>query len=750
MLPAPDAARFILRFGVFEANLATGELSKDGLPLKLQDQPFRILAMLLSRPGELVTREELQADLWPDAEYGEFEQGLNTAIKKVRQALGDTADNPRFIQTLPRKGYRFIAPVHAPDEPAAEVPEAESPVPAEAVPSIPRSRTRLYLAAGGGGLVLVAATVAAVMSHSRPPAVVPAEQFANPVPITTVRGLERSPSFSPDGRSLAFSWNGEKQDNFDIYIKSLDSEKLTRLTTDPALDTGAAWSPDGKQIAFVRKRQILLLPAAGGGAHEVKLAEMETWPPVTYHPALSWSPDGKWLAFSDLEKGTRDNRRPAIHLLSLETGQTRQVTTPLPDGRGDVGPAFSPDGRSLAFRRGVEVAHDDVFILQLRPDYTPTADPVRISNFGVERVVSSVAWMPDGRHLLLAKPWLFGRSEGAGLWLVDPTPGGTAPTLLQTAHNTGVSVDIAKATGDLAYSWNQSDRNIWRVSMREGARTPSGEPKPLIESTMDEFVPKFSPDGRQIVFVSKRSGAEEVWVSAADGSNPLQLTNMGYTGSPSWSPDGSHIVFDSMLEGQYEVYTMLATGGAVRRLTNHQSADGVAAYSADGNFIYFMSGRAGKPQVWRMRTDGSELTQITKGNGYLPRPSSDGRFLYYFKDREIWKVPAEGGEEVRLPLSPISSFLAFAVTRDAIYFIPDPPAFGDTWIERFDLASGKIEHVINIDRPPRSRFLFSPDSFMHFAHAGLSVSPDGRTLVWAQSDQSGSDLMLMRKLPAKP
>jgi dipeptidyl aminopeptidase/acylaminoacyl peptidase len=278
----------------------------------------------------------------------------------------------------------------------------------------------------------------------------------------------------------------------------------------------------------------------------------------------------------------------------------------------------------------------------------------------------------------------------------------------------------------------------------DDAHRPTEAAKPFIASTMDEIVPKFSPDGKQLVFVSKRSGSEEVWISRSDGTNPVQLTSMGYTGSPSWSPDGSHIVFDSVKEGQYEVYSMLATGGAPRRLTNHPSNDGVACYSVDGRHIYFMSNRDGSSQVWRMVTDGSELTQITKQGGYLPRPSADGKFLYYSKKKTLWRVPVNGGEEVQLPVSSISSYLNFTVTADAIYYIPDPSSGDEVWIERFDLATQATRKVVSLSGGVGSSFRFSPDTHVMLPRAGLSVSPDGRTLVWAQSDQAGSDIMLTK------
>jgi len=110
----------VIRFGLFEADLSAGELRRQGRNVKLQEQPFQVLAVLLRRPGEVVTREELQRELWPADTFVEFDQGLNTAIKKIRQALGDSADNPRFVETIPRKGYRFIAPVLGTEESAAK------------------------------------------------------------------------------------------------------------------------------------------------------------------------------------------------------------------------------------------------------------------------------------------------------------------------------------------------------------------------------------------------------------------------------------------------------------------------------------------------------------------------------------------------------------------------------------------------------------------------------------------------------
>jgi len=134
----------IVRFGAFEVDLKAGELRKDGLKIKLQEQPFQVLAMLLRRPGDVVTREELQRAVWPADTFVDFDRGLNKAINKVREALGDSADNPRFVETLPRRGYRFIAPV---DVRAGLVPALPS---ADAVPTSAGCPQEPALSAVGG------------------------------------------------------------------------------------------------------------------------------------------------------------------------------------------------------------------------------------------------------------------------------------------------------------------------------------------------------------------------------------------------------------------------------------------------------------------------------------------------------------------------------------------------------------------------------------------------------------------------
>jgi DNA-binding winged helix-turn-helix (wHTH) protein len=291
--PAPR--RQVLRFGAFELDLRSGELRKAGVRVSLQEQPFKVLECLVERPGELVTREELRQRLWQDDTFVDFEHGVNAAVKRLRETLGDSAETPQFIETLPRRGYRFIAPVEWDQPPVIAIDLAtagrgEQPLTAAQLPAPPKRWSGRRVAASVLAILVSAAFGGWLLSRSPTTADLPMKV----VPLTSLKGFEIGPSFSGDGTRVAFAWDGEAQDNYDIYVQLVGSaEPPRRFTTEPAFEVNPVWSADDMQIAYLRRdpqRQelnIWVMSALGG--RSTKVSDLA----VSF--GISWSPDGRYI-----------------------------------------------------------------------------------------------------------------------------------------------------------------------------------------------------------------------------------------------------------------------------------------------------------------------------------------------------------------------------------------------------------------------------------------------------------------------
>jgi eukaryotic-like serine/threonine-protein kinase len=554
----------------------------------------------------------------------------------------------------------------------------------------------------------------------------PPEPTLAALPLTTYPGNEAQPSFSPDGNQVVFVWDGPKQDNFDIYIKVVGAAgDPLRLTTNPARDYSPAWSPDGRSIAFLRelpkkKNAVLLIPALGGP--ERKLAEIADVQYLKHlnGPYLAWSPDSASLVITDRASLTESG---ALFVLSIENGEKRKLTFP-PAGLGaDNGPAFSPDGRSLAFIRAVDVGLGDLYLLGLAEGLKPAGEPRRLTfeNQGG----ASPAWTPDGREIVFA--------NGAyinDLWKIAANGTGK-PQRLPSVGESGYSPAISVRARRLAYTRRIGDSDIWRMEIRSKSTSGSSRVIRLITSTRDDFNPDFSPDGKRIAFISARSGSPELWVCDTDGSRAAPLTSFGGQAptTPRWSPDGERIAFDSAAEGQSDIYVVSAGGGKPQRMTTHPANDGNPSWSHDGRWIYFDSNRTGEGQLWRMPAAGGEPVQLTRKGGFAPRESHDSKFLYFVKSltgTSLWRVPVEGGEETQL-LNSLSAYINLALTDAGLYFVPGESRS----IQFLSFASGKVVPIATFDKPLATDL------------GGLSVSPDGRWLLYTQADQSGSELMLV-------
>jgi Tol biopolymer transport system component len=550
-------------------------------------------------------------------------------------------------------------------------------------------------------------------------------------PLTSYPGLQCCPSFSPDGNQVAFVWNGPKQDNSDVYVKVIGTEKAVRLTTDPALDVSPAWSPDGRLIAFLRllsapcRLGVFLVSPIGGP--ERKLTEVTGTfdPDEVWYGGLSWFPDSRTLVVSDQGR---------IVILSVNSGEKRALTFP-PSTPGtrrfDDSPAVSPDGRRMVFHRYFTVGVSEIYLLTLSRDLSPDGEPKQLTF--KQQWSRDAVWTANGRDIVFSSGPNSYTEEDAELWRMPVTASGK-PAQPHFMGFQGKKPGISRQGNRLSYVRALTDRNIWRLELPR----PSGkttEPVSFISSTQDEDSPQYSPDGKRLLFCSSRSGTREIWVASADGSDAVQLTYLGatMTGAPRWSPDGQQIVFDSNVGGEFDVYVIDANGGNPRRLTDHPADDAVASYSRDGRWIYFCSRRSGGNEIWKIPATGGEAIRVTQNGGYVAFESLNGSMLYYTKTAlksslggpSLWGVPVGGGQEMELVKS--IDWLEFTPATKALYF-EKLTNNGSTSIQCLNLATGKVATVATIHRPQS---------------AGLSISSDERYLLYSQFDQRGSDLMLI-------
>ena len=709
-------------------------LVKAGEVLPVEPKAFRVLLFLLRNPHRLIAKDELLNAVWND--YAVSENSLTRAIATLRRLLGEDSREPRYIETVPTVGYRFLCNVEAAEDcfggldgaDAAEIRDREI----HGSPDTPQVQPAVVKAKGFRSVIFWLAPVLLIgigaffyfQDISRSPA------FYSSVPLTNYVGSEICPSFAPDGERVAFAWNGEKQDNFDIYVKQIGDGALLRLTNDPKPDLSPAWSPDGRTIAFLRldsdeKGEILLMPSVAAGPAR-SLAAVAA--PLTLYPRskfIAWSPDSKWLVVSD---GPSYGGVMGLFFLSVETGETRRITLP-PNDYNDYDPAFSPDMRHLAFVRYTEGGGaSDLYTLKLSADLQAQGSPERLTFYN--RHVASPVWTSDDRSIL------FTRSEQAGnhsIWRINLSGSRKIEPVPLSVDSSSV-LDLSRRGNRLAYTREISNVNVWSVDLSplKGRSSQSSSPKPWISSNSQTGNPQFSPNGQQVAFQSDTSGTGEIWVSDRDSSHARQLTHMGaiVSGFPRWSPDGKNIVFHSRPKGLASLYVISAEGGTAHRLDTGEADHWGPSWSHDGKWIYFSSRETGDFQVWKVTASGGPAIQLTKRGGKMPLESVDGQYLYYVKlpQNALWRLPLAGGEESQVLPAVAGLGAAYAPGKEGIYFIRPTHRGSEEELAFLRHSTGQITSVATI---PRTSGL------------GLALSPDERLILYSQTEQVGSDLMLV-------
>ena len=574
-----------MRFGTYEVDLRLGELRKNGIRVKLTGQPFQILVILLEHPGDLVTREQLQRRLWPSDTFVDFDRGLNAAINRVREALGDSAENPRFVETLPRRGYRFIAPLVDSRPVRATLPGAESSgSPAQTVTRLgalpvleaserrPVSR-RLKLLLGGGSILAVL-TVVAVIVLSKPSR----HQYewdlqAMKLSRVTQSGNAVNVAISPDGRYVVYALReGEKQ-GLNVRQVATGSD-VEILPPDEVLIYALTFSPDANYVDFVRSEKnnpldtfLYRIPTLGGSLHLVMQAGMDF--------STSYSPDGAQFAFLRVKGGEQ------VDLLIADAdGSNERVlaTRPYLDGFTN-GTAWSPDGKTIAFS-SVESKKSVRSVLWA----VSVGDRSIREIYSTRNQIGRPCWLPDGSGLLAP----------IGNNIYQSLPG-----------------------------------QLWFISF------PKGPARRLTNDWTDYQSDSLSltQDGRTLAAIAQ-TRVSDLWIApAGDRTNAKQATrNIHAVGGFSWTP-GGRIVFAN---GDGNLSVLNSDGSARTLLTANDYPVGDPSVCGDGRYVVYSSHRERKAGIWRMDADGSNPIRIAdEPVATSPQCSPDGKWVIYVQSPSL-------------------------------------------------------------------------------------------------------------------
>jgi DNA-binding winged helix-turn-helix (wHTH) protein/Tol biopolymer transport system component len=581
----------IVRFGAFEVDLRAGELRKNGLKIKLQEQPLQVLTMLLRHPGEVVTREELRKAVWPADTFVDFDRGLNKAINKIREALGDSADNPRFVETLPRRGYRFIAPVDGRVAVGAGLPTATGQV---APPKVAPEGEPLGGTRAPQGLPLQATAGGAV---------------GEPV-LRTRRGLRAAALLAMLVVGVAVGWLVWNRS------RSLPELKQRQITANPPEDfvkTGAI-SPDGKYIAYRDQTGLYLRSVDSGETHAVPL-------PAGFSNGiigLEWFPDGGKLV------AVVNNPHPNDLWVITILGEARPQLV----YRNGFAPEISPDGQRLAFMSCCmkEGSLQEILVggindetprkLVSAEEISPTKRP------WTEQSVWYPAWSPDGRWIAYVRKWKTAQGSQRSAIEVRPASGGPAKTLLSEAS-------LPKASSLCSVLMDGHPCMVWSPDWRLVFNASQGPESPFAQTKYSLWQVQAEPRTGE---AAGRPGQLTPW----SDSYPTDLAS---------TRDGKHLSLLKWLAWDDVYLAELGPGGTStkppRRLTlDNRGILTLDSWTPDSQAILFSSSRNGSAEVFRKGLNENIDEAIVRGlEGYRSaRLTPDGTWMLYVE----WSPTALG------------------------------------------------------------------------------------------------------------
>ena len=664
----PSASAVRWRFAQFEVNISTGELRKNGLRIHIQEQPSRILAALLERPGELVSREELRERLWPGETFVDFERSLNAAVAKLRQVLLDSAEQPRYVETVARRGYRFIAPVEA-ILPALETASLQSDSITVQIDGLTRQRKRKQLAWPAAALIfLIAVSGAWYLFKRRPPDA--REAVVTRFVLSPPDGTRIHPvsAVSPDGRKVAFvAIDGAGRRS--LWVRALAAEDELRLeNTDGALSpffspdshdigffaegklkrisvfggspqtlcdqsqaAGGTWSKDGI-ILFSQGGRLYRMSAAGGAVIELKQPTalpgqrvVDTWP--------QFLPDGQnFVVRSRIYAGNLNHARSEILLGSLNSGKRQFLVSSLNQG------AITSSGHLLFVRKGSLLAQKlNLGRSQLVGEPLAVAEDLALGNEGVQveiapgmlsamgpaafSVANNGVLIYHSREPLRNQLVWFNR-EGKRLGVAGMIREYTQIILSPDERWAAVGVRNRERDGVL-------DQTLWLMQLGSNVLSRLSFGRGI------DADPVWSPDSSRIMYASN-DGAQGEQINLMEVTIGKHAARSFYADGrankpEAWSPDGRFLVFR---RDETTVFTLPRSGDRIPALLlNTPHVRGRFQFSPDGRWLAYMSSESGHAEIYVSRfPDMTGTRQVSKEGGWTPRWRKDGNELFYMTE----------------------------------------------------------------------------------------------------------------------
>ena len=621
---------------------------KDGNRTVLPDQLYRVLAMLVREHGSLVSRDDLRRVLWPDDTFVDFEQGLNAAIKRLREVLGDSASSPRFIETIPRRGYRFIA--------ALDTLPLESPVdvdPPQPAPSPQQEQQVAHrwhaLSAGKRWMLAIAGVVApataAIGLAFRDGRWRHDDQQATTgrslTRLTSTPGLNSDPALSPDGSLLAYASDRHDGTGLDIWVQPVAGGDATRLTTDEGDETEPAFSPDGKWVVYAKREEggIYVVPAAGGEPRAL-VHESRTRTP-------RYSPDGKWVLYwtgqpvwNELSGGRANG---TLKVVSAQGGAPQSVGSRIDSGRFGI---WAPDSVHILFLGGEEAA--SARTLDWYVTSREGVGAIRtwaltvLHDSGVRGPAVPGAWDPADGSVIFSTT----ASGESNLWKVgvDGINGHITSTPQRLTFGTAIERSpVLARDGRVAFASVSENVDIWRVRLDPASGVAAGPLERITNDAGADRVANVSDDGRLLAWGSWRGGRDALWLRDLVTGRERHIAD-GELIYGRISPDAATVAIGRDTEG-YDVVLMPTEGGPTVSICDDCA---LGAWSPDGSRIIIRRGHPSRLSVRDVRS-GHEtpLASHPAWNLLQPRFSPDGRWVVFHTSntptlRQIYAVPVTG------------------------------------------------------------------------------------------------------------